>query len=182
MPRSCCVLPKFPLNSNRRRPKALHLIQLLGSRCPWCPEIFLGRVLFHGMVKIVWCEVRWIRWLAELHQSAYTWNCSKRLDADLRFFPSSRIFSRPSLGVLQSPLHEQWQLFPNFEQLTSAHCLTTFKVLTPSPTSSFKSVRKVLTSHGLICLNTFTNFVFCSYFHDLHTVYFRSMTALKDAS
>ena len=141
LPRSCCVLPKFPLNINRRRPKALHLIQRLGSRCPWCPEILLGRVLFHGMVKIGWCEVRWIRWLAELHQSAYTWNCSKRLGAD-HLFLSSRILFRASLGGLRSPVHELWQLFPNFEQLASAHCLTILKVLTPSPTSSFKSVRK----------------------------------------
>jgi len=173
---------KIPQNSNRRRPKELHLIQRLGSRCPWCPEIFLGRVFFHGMVKIVWREVRWIRWLAELHQSAYTWNCSKRLGADLRLFPSSRILFRASLGGLRSPVHEQWQLFPNFEQLTSAHCLTILKVLTPSPPQVLSPSKNTLTSHGLICANTFTNFVFCSYFHDLQTVYFRSMTALKAAS
>jgi len=123
------------------------------------------------MVKIVWCEVRWIRWLAELHQSAYTWNCSKRLGADLRLFPSSRILFRASLDGLRSPVHEQWQLFPNFEQLTSAHCLTILKVLTPSPFQVLSPSENTLTSHGLICANTFINFVFCSYFHDLQSFY-----------
>jgi hypothetical protein len=76
-------------------------------------------------------------------------------------FPSSRILSRPSLGGLRSSVHEHWQLFPNFEQLTSVRCLTIFKVLTPPlPLSSFQSVRKH-TSFGFICTNTFTNVV-CS--------------------
>jgi len=61
---------------------------------------------------------------------------TNRLGADLRL-PSSRILSRPSLGALWSPIREHWQLFPNFEQLMSARCLTIFKVLTPPPPKGF---------------------------------------------
>jgi len=180
LPRSCCVLPNFPLNSNRRCPKAFN--SAVRFSMPLISWNLLGRVLFHGMVKIIWCEVRWIRWLAELHQSAYTWNCWKRLGADLHLFLSSRILFRPSLGGLWSPVHEQWQLFPNFEQLTSATVWPSWRFSRPPPPQVLSPSENTLTSHGLICTNTFTDFVFCSSFHDLQTVYFRSMTALKDAS
>jgi len=123
-------------------------------------NLFEGVFCFMEWWKVGWCEVRWIRWLAELHQTAYSWDCANRLGADLRF-PSSRNLSRPSLGALRSPIRLHWQLFPNFEQLTSARCLTFFKVLTPPPPPSSFQSENTRTSYGFISTNTFTHFM-CS--------------------
>ena len=126
---------------------------------PWNLE---GGFCFTEWWKVGWCEDRWIRWLAELHQSAYPLDCTNTLGADLRV--SHLHESSPGRHSALSGC--QFTNIGNCSRISSSWRLPTVWPSSRSsrpPPSSFQSIRKH-TSYGFICTSKhFHKFcVFCS--------------------
>jgi hypothetical protein len=104
-----CSFRNFPQNCHRRFPKALHLIQWLGFyRYPWRSENNLRAVFLYDMagIRLVRVQVNKVTGRsAPVSLSSY--------------FPSSRILSRSYHSAVTghlSPVHQHWQLFPDWSQ------------------------------------------------------------------
>ena len=147
-------------------------------------NLFEGGFCFTEWWKVGWCEVRWIRWLAELHHSACPWDCAKHTWSKSSSFP---IFTNTLPDVTRrspvtgpqstnigncSRISSSWRLSAVWPSSRSSH-----------PPSSFQPVRKHAYSLFVCLYKNFHKFcVFCSSVHELQKEQFRSMTALKDAS
>ena len=146
-------------------------------------NLFEGGCCFVGRWKVGWCEVRWIRWLAE-------WTPPVSLFVGLRT-DLVQIFvchlHESSPGRHSALSGHQFANIGNCSRTSSSWRLPAIwpssrSLLPPTP-PSFQSVRKHTEHLRLYLYKHFHKFgVFCSSFLELQTEHFRSMTALKDAS
>ena len=125
---------------------------------------FEGGFCFTEWWKVGWCEVRWIRRLADFHQSAYPWDCANRLGAGLRVphlhesSPGrhSALSGHQLLTLATVPEFRAAGVCPLFDHLQGSHA-------PPPPLQLLIPFENTLASYGFICTNTFTTFcVFCS--------------------